>query len=89
LHSPARISGDLSAPAIMIEPGAIINGKCTAFGNGGAPGLPSRRRFPMGRDQNRDSAAEGCDVNPVRSQPSRHSTHQRPALPTGQSVDSQ
>jgi cytoskeletal protein CcmA (bactofilin family) len=29
LHPPARVYGDLNAPAVQIDPGSIIEGKCT------------------------------------------------------------
>ena len=29
LHPPARVYGDLNAPAVQVDPGVIIEGKCT------------------------------------------------------------
>jgi cytoskeletal protein CcmA (bactofilin family) len=29
LHPPARVYGDLNAPAVKVDPGVIIEGKCT------------------------------------------------------------
>jgi cytoskeletal protein CcmA (bactofilin family) len=37
LHAPARVFGDLSAPAVVIDAGVVFHGNCNMKPEGGGP----------------------------------------------------
>ena len=42
LHPTARVFGDLSAPAVVIDSGAVLHGRCTMAGEGETEGKTIR-----------------------------------------------
>jgi cytoskeletal protein CcmA (bactofilin family) len=68
LHKTARVEGDLHTPSIMVEEGAVFNGRLSMKSSGSSaessPGNKSLKSVPGGSEKGSGGAASGSSSKP-------------------------